>query len=121
MSGSVGDVVTFSVLVNKTPRDIETFGFSVVFDSDVLGYTGDYEKGQLAEGFQFFDVNEEVKGRVNVGGFTVWGEIKEGSSGELLKLDFRVLECRDSVVEIKDLVDSMSDWYEVMESFRCES
>lgn len=118
-TGSVDETIEFTITIKETPRNIETFGLSVFFDPNVLEYTGNYEKGLIVREFQFFEVNEEFKGKLNIGGFTTQSIIKKSSSGQLVKLNFKVLKCKESVLEVKNLVDNMDDWYEVEGTFRC--
>lgn len=120
-AGSVGEIIEFTVSVEDVPSDVKAFGFSVFYDSNVLEYTGDYERGLVIEKFQFFEVNEAFEGKLNIGGFTTKNVIKKGSSGGLVKLGFKVLKCEESFLEIKELLDDMTGWSEAEGGFECET
>jgi hypothetical protein len=105
---SQGEKVYYHVSVFDIPKDVDALGFEVQYDPNILRYTGGSQRGDLVSGFDFFGINESNPGVIKVGGFTTDNPIQEGSSGELLTLEFTVNNSIDTQVSVANLVDDLA-------------
>jgi hypothetical protein len=108
--GRVGDTITFTIQLDRVVHTIQTLGFDVSYDPQVLQYTGAHAAGELTRGFDFFQASALAPGRVRVGGFTTGQPIAEGSSGRLVTLEFRALQPGHSTLSLTRPVDDIATW-----------
>jgi hypothetical protein len=102
--------ITFVLAVDQAPNQVRALGFDVVFDPQVLKYSG-YTRGVLIERFDMFDVNALGRGRLRVGGLEARNDfMAQGASGELVRLQFQVLGNGDPGFKLIRLRDHISSW-----------
>ncbi len=122
-TGMSGDTVTYTVtLENAQNQDIENFQFDLTFDSEILGYEGNFEKGDLSQNFSdtFFQVVElqtSGSGTIRVTG--VGTIIPAGSTGSIVKIEFKVATCIDTLINFVDLTNDVEDFSTKEGGFTC--
>ena len=116
-TGKVGESITFTVSLHKTTQSIDAMGFILAYDPQVLRYSGTFTKGQLVEGFDFFDIYERQPGLIHVGGFTTQKAIVKGGTGNLAYLTFTVLTANNTDVRIVRAVDDLRNLQTVAGKF----
>lgn len=109
-TGEVGERVAIAIRVEGAPNAVDAFGFDVVYDRQVLRYTGNFHAEELVRRFSFFDVSEPASGRLRVGGFTVQNPIAVGEAGQLVTLEFTVVEASRATLTVTNLVDDVAGW-----------
>jgi hypothetical protein len=75
--GMVGQQCCIPVKVNFAPCKIESFGFEIAYDPNILQYT-DAAKGDLTASFSVFNVNYLYSGRLRIGGYDYENGIAQG-------------------------------------------
>ena len=108
--GEVGDTVTFTIRVDGAPNTVEAFGFDVLYDRDVLQYTGSFIPGEMVNRFGFFNVNEANPGRTRVAGFSISDRVAAGRSGAIVTLEFTVIKPGNATLSLVNLVDDVAGW-----------
>ncbi len=88
-SGCNVDTIEVVVWIENPMTTIESFGFDLHFNTDMLEYSGSCSRGDLIAEFEFFDCSEVGSGIVRVGGFGT-DPLPMGNSGSLAVLDFTV-------------------------------
>lgn len=96
-------------------NDVDAMGFGVLYDANILQYTGTFARGPLVQNWAFFDVNMIQPGLLRVGGFTIDDAILTGQTGTVVDLHFQVVcpacEIGDtSQLFIMELVDDVAAW-----------
>jgi len=117
----VGGRVTFAVIINDTPDDIDSVEFNVLYDNHILSFEG-WETGSLVSDFVFFNA-AVIKGRegiIKVAGFTN-SHIASGLSGEIVRLEFAVKECTNSLLELVDLSGAVEGFSTIQGHFKCSA
>lgn len=109
-SGQVGDTVTFTIHIQAAQNVVNALGFDILYDRNVLEYTGSFSRGDVVDGFNFFSVNEPRPGRTRVAGFTVGEGIAAGRSGVMVTLEFRVAAPGSASLTIVRQVDDVNGW-----------
>lgn len=117
-SGVSGDRLSIPVALaepNGALNPVTALGFDVIYDPQVLRFTGTFGKGELVDTWPFFDVHELEAGRLRVGGFTVTEALQAGDQGTIVRLDFEVLcdQCAEgdsSWLLASRLVDDVTGW-----------
>lgn len=94
-TGAMGREVKIPVMVKFAPGSISAFGFDVIYDENVLDYSG-YERGDLTASFDVFEANPIDSGKVRVGGFTFTSTIPQGANGYLVWLKFNVSDAQEN-------------------------
>ncbi|MCL6583859.1 MAG: DUF1566 domain-containing protein [bacterium] len=91
-SGRPGDQVEIAVRIQNAPSAVESFGFELSYDPEILEYQeGNYKPGELAASLPVFGVNEIRSGRIRVAGIDPFGgKIAKGASGFLVVFRFKV-------------------------------
>jgi len=69
-----------------------------------------YTRGDLVEGWDFFNANNPVDGVVRVGGFTTREKIAEHAGGRVVKLTFTIIGASDNTLTLSRLVDDIIGW-----------
>ena len=96
-----GEKVTFTFWVKNAANPVERFGCTVQYDKNIFEYMEHY-KGNLAESFPFLSVKEWWNGyELKISGSG--GNIKEGDSGSLISLAFKLKKCEESTLELLNL------------------
>lgn len=108
--GTVGDTVTFTIWIDRAPNAVDAFGFDLLYDREVLQYTGRFFLEELSRTFEFFDANEPQTGRIRVGGFTTGTPVDVQHSGRLVTLEFSVIGSGNANVSLANLVDDLTSW-----------
>ena len=99
-----------SIRIQNAPNKVNSLGFDIVFDSKSLTYT-DFTKGALVQDFEYFDVNLIADGVLRCGGFDSDKPININDSGNVLCLEFNVLQKANSTkIELTDLEDDINTW-----------
>ncbi|MEW6381467.1 MAG: cohesin domain-containing protein [bacterium] len=108
--GNQKESVMFTVSVKNAPNAMQSFGFEVHYDHQILEYTR-YERGKAVEKYKFFDCLQAEPGVVRCGGFTgSAGKISAGQSGEIVNLYFRKINCRNTTLSLQNPVDDLKGW-----------
>jgi hypothetical protein len=115
--GKVGETVTFTVSLHQAVKPIDALGLILTYDPQVLRYTGTFTKGQLVQGFDFFNAHERQPGHIRVGGFTTKQAITTGQHGSLISLAFTVVKANHSTVQIARMVDDLAGLHTVSGTF----
>lgn len=114
MAGT-GQTIQIPVNINQAPNEVDAMGLHVIYDPNVLQYTGTHSRGPLVENWSFFDVSNPEAGRLTIGGFTVTDPIQTGAGGTVVILEFLVV-CPDcqmgefSQVYATNLIDDIATW-----------
>lgn len=117
--GNQKETLMFTVSVKNTPNSVQSFGFEVHYDPQILEYIR-YEKGKIAEGYKFFDCVQIKPGLLRCGGFTDRVKnIPAGQSGEVVNLYFQKLNCRNTILSLQNLVDDLKGWKVADGRFTC--
>ncbi|MBF0450237.1 MAG: PKD domain-containing protein [Candidatus Magnetomorum sp.] len=107
--GTPGGLVKVPVRINRAPNGISSFGFEIVYDTEMLSYKS-YEKGALVENFDYFDARLISEGLIRCGGAKNNG-IMSGASGSVLFLEFEIKQIEPATqLTIQELKDDMSGW-----------
>ena len=120
-ASAVGQEVTFTVSINTSPTPLQAYGFTVMFNPDILEFVAS-SPGALVQG-AIFEVNTQMTGTGSIpaAGISITGPvdsedpsqfnfqpIPQGTSGELLRLTFRVLSLQETTLTIENLVDDLA-------------
>ena len=103
-----GDIKTYTVSINDAPNEVGAIGFELNYDKTKLEYQ-DFQKGNLTDSFLMFDVTEKDDDTLKAGGFTM-SALSGGTSGTVVVINFKVLECENSDLVLGDLLDDFSGW-----------
>jgi hypothetical protein len=106
--GKVGETLTFTVSLEQALKAVGAWGFTLLYNPEVLHYTGTFTPGGLVRGFEFFGVHERQPGRIRVGGFTTKTAIAQGARGELAALSFTVVGRGNTEMQIVQLVNDLA-------------
>ncbi len=119
--GIAGGSISFPVEFQNSPNAVSAFGFEVTYPP-TLSYTG-YEWGLLSGGFDFFDCTNPSEGVVRCGGTMTGGSILQGTSGEMVELQFEISSSCGSVYQLnfQNLEDDVAGWETSSGSFDCTS
>ncbi len=97
------DVVSFTVSINNAPNDLNDIQFDIQFDGSVLSFNDEFVKGELVTNFTSFDVNEISEGVLRVEGISTQ-PVPAGSTGVLVNIKFTVNACKQTSLELVNLV-----------------
>ena len=105
----VGDEVKIAIRIQNAPGAVSSFGFEVIYRSDILKYQG-FERGNLVLSFPMIDVSPSGPDRLKVGGLSA-NPIPQGASGSVVVLKFKVIggvkdECYP--LSLENLVDNLA-------------
>ena len=121
-AGAPGGTVTIPVRIQNAPNEIDSLGFEVTFIPTLLSYTG-FTRGPLVENFVFFDVANPEPGLIRIGGFEVGEDtIAAGASGDVVYLNFEVIQCTASAsypLDLQELKDDLAGWPTSGGCFQC--
>ena len=107
--GSIGGIVKIPVRVKNAPNNVSSFGFEIVYDTDMLEYES-YDKGSLVENFDYFDAQLISDGLIRCGGAKNNG-IKSGASGSVLFLKFKIKQAEPATkINLQELKDDFVSW-----------
>jgi hypothetical protein len=104
--------LTSLVEIRDAPNAVDALGFEVLFDPEVLQFTG-FTPGPLTEAWDFFEAAEHNPGYILVGGFAPHDPISAGASGSVVELHFAVIACaaqQGFPVTLERLVDDVASW-----------
>lgn len=102
--------ISFIMAIDKAPNQVRALGFDVVYDPQVLKYSG-YTRGELVKNFDMFDASQLREGQLRVGGFEARENlILPGKSGTLVKLNFQIIGKGVQDVQLTSLKDDISSW-----------
>jgi len=97
------------VRIQNAPNAVDSLGFEVQFDPDVLNYTG-FTRGALVAGFDFFDCRADEGGIVRCGGFEAGSDtIPAGADGDVVDLEFEACE-PGYPLYLQELKDDVATW-----------
>ena len=104
------DMVSFKVSINMAPNAVQSFGFDLHFDPEILEYS-DYNRGEIMEEYDFMDCVQIKPGVLRCGGFDN-GEhcILAGQTGVMVVLYFHKINCKNTLLSLKDLTDDLELW-----------
>jgi len=122
-AGTPGSAVTIPVRIQSSPNTVGSLGFEVTFNSCVLDYTG-FDRGVLVNDFDFFDcvIPAGENSIVRCGGFKATGGIATGDSGDVIGLNFNVIDCEPGLfytLDLQELKDDISSWPISLGCFQC--
>ncbi|MFC2142079.1 PKD domain-containing protein, partial [Acidobacteriota bacterium] len=94
-----------------TPMSITSFGFDVIYPTDILRFEG-VSKTELTKDFDQLGSNEISDGRVRIGGFRI-DSLQNSSSGAFFMLVFKIRENASgtSLLIITNSVDDLENAY----------
>ncbi len=101
--------VKFTISIDNAPKTIDSLQFDIIFDVNILEYTNSFTKGNLTEGFNFFDVKEVSSGQIRIAGVTNT-DIESGTSGEIATLEFNVINEQNTIITFDNIEGDISEW-----------
>jgi hypothetical protein len=112
--GDKESVVNYMVSIATAPNEVTSLGFEVRYDPSVLKYIR-YTAGHLVYGFDFFNANNASPGILRIGGFVAakmnpGAEIREGTGGIVVYLEFHVIGHNNSQLTLTALKDDIKNW-----------
>lgn len=110
--GKKGQEVLIPIRLQSTPKEINSFGFEVTYDANILEYI-DIERGDLVESFETVEAYPIDASKLRIGGYTDEFNISQGSSGYLVLLKFRVINGEDNncyPLYLDNLVDHVANF-----------
>ncbi len=125
--GESDEIVVHTVRIQNAPNEVVSLGFEIVYDSDLLTYTGFQTDAQsdFAD-FDYFDCNESSAGVILCGGYEYGDDtIAPGADTSIIDLEFSVDEstCRDGfesgIIGLQNTVDDIAGWSMSHGCFRC--
>jgi len=121
-TGGLGGTVAIPVRIQGAPNEVESLGFEVTFNHCVLEYTG-FTRGPLVENFDYFEAFNPETGIVRVGGFEAGEDtIPTGANGDVIYLNFNVIECEQGskyTLDLQKLKDDIAGWSASLGCFQC--
>ncbi len=118
---SAASTIEYTILVSAAPNEVKAFGFDIIYDTTILDYI-DQKKGVLISEFDFFAANEVENGTIRIGGFaTSEKKIDAEAGGILMTLSFKVLQCKNSLLQLAELKDDIKTWQVKNGQFECQS
>ncbi|MCP4106294.1 MAG: hypothetical protein GY749_12265 [Desulfobacteraceae bacterium] len=109
-SAPTGSEVTFAVNINNAPNNVNSFGFEILYDPNIMEYKGFHENSFLAQSFYYFDVGKKP-GLLTVGGFgTGSNRIEQNASGTMFTLTFKIIKYGSCKIVLNDLKDEVTGW-----------
>jgi len=116
-----GELVTFAVMIGPESNGIESFGFELRFNNEVLEYE-DFSPASFANQF-VFDMSKTSDGQIRAGGFIKNPEkpVKVERMTDLVYINFRCLDCveKETLIEISRKLDDMKNWKSQPGIFAC--
>jgi hypothetical protein len=110
LKGKKGETVTYTLSVDSAPNEVNALGFEVQYDATVLRYKG-FKPGSLTQKYTQFGANNTDFGTVRIGGFEVGdNKIPKGASGDLVQLEFEVIEEKGSQLKVVNTLDDIKTW-----------
>ena len=103
--------VTAVVSLGRTPNDVASVAFDLLYDPAVLTFKTSLP-GLLLQNFDKFSVKEITPGRIRVGGYTTGTPIPENTDGTLATLTFDILGPCSTDLKFVSLKDNMVSWQE---------
>lgn len=119
-TGSMGEVISFTLSVNAAPNSVFSLGLDIGFDPEILEFRQADATGGLMEKWAFIDFTSPEPGLLRIGAFDLAG-FPEGTNGLLATLTFLVIGSQKSPITITGLVDDVSDWSVKPGLFVCAS
>jgi hypothetical protein len=122
-SGGPGGTTAVRARIQGAPNSVGALGFDVVFDPTLMTYMG-FERGALVQDFDFFEctIPTGEDNIVRCGGFKATGGIASGASGDVVILDFDVMQCVQGdmyPLDLQELKDDISTWSSSHGCFQC--
>jgi len=122
-AGGPGGIVTIPVRIQSAPNDVGSLGFEVTFNPCVMEFTG-FDRGALVNDFDFFNcvVPAGENNIVRCGGFKSTGGIAAGSNGDVVYLNFNVIDCVQGEkypLGLQELKDDIAAWTTSLGCFTC--
>ncbi|MGE0083675.1 MAG: dockerin type I domain-containing protein [Desulfococcaceae bacterium] len=103
--------VTIGISLGKTPNDVASVAFDLLYDPAVLKFKT-ASSGLLLQNFDKFSVREIYPGRVRAGGYTTGTPIPENTDADLATLTFDILSPCSTDLKFVNLKDNMVSWQE---------
>lgn len=118
-AGFMKDNVSFKISIRVAPNAVQSFGFDLHFDPQILGYST-YNRGKIMENYDFMDCVQIRPGVLRCGGFDK-GEnsIFVGQTGVMVVLDFKKINCTNTVLSFEGLTDDLENWCAGVGRFFC--
>jgi len=102
---------TVRLQVKNAPTDVNAMGFEIWFNPNALEFEGFDRIGLMKQGFAIFASNVVSPGKLRMGGVQVGKTpISKGVSGEMLFLNFRVLDSGEPNFTIMENIDNLETW-----------
>lgn len=113
------DMVSFKVSIKMALNAVQSFGFDLHFDPEILEYS-DYNRGKMMEEYDFMDCTQLKPGILRCGGFDK-GEhcILAGQAGVMVVLYFHKINCKNTILSLKQLTDDLEFWCPGVGRFFC--
>jgi cohesin domain-containing protein len=108
-ASAMGQTVTFTVSVNNAPNTVDAIGVDITFAPEVLRFDG-FTSGPLVQNWDFFHASAPAAGQIRLAGFTVRDIIAAGTSGDLVFLNFTVLNEGAAALSMVAPVDDVATW-----------
>lgn len=107
----IGSQISCTVSLNSTPEEVESFGFDLLYDPDVLSYIS-FTRGALTQDrFDYLGINEKTSGHLRIGGAELYSNpLPVNTSGEFLLLTFQVKANGDCGSIFSNLADDFGCW-----------
>jgi len=110
--------VTAVVSLGRTPNDIASVAFDLLYDPAVLKFKT-ASSGILLQNFDKFSVREISPGRIRAGGYTTGSPIPANTDADLATLTFDILGPCSTDLKFVSLKDNMVSWQE--HTLRCSA
>jgi len=107
----VSNGVTITVSLGRTPNDIASVAFDLLYDPAVLKFKT-ASPGLLLQNFEKFSVREIIPGRIRVGSYTSGSPIPANTDADLATLTFDILGPCSTDLKFVNLKDNMISWQE---------
>ena len=108
--------VTVVISLGKTPNDVASVGFDLVYNPVSLKFKT-VVPGLPLQNFDKFSVREISPGRIRAGGYTTGTPIPQNTDGILATLTFDILSPCRTDLKFVSLKDNMISWQEHQISF----
>ncbi len=110
-TGSVGGEATFAVKINTAPNDVNSFGFEILYDPNILEYKGQDKNSFLAQSLDYFSAGSTRPGLLTVGGFGTGNhKIEQSATGTMFTLTFKIIKYGSCKIILNNLKDGVKGW-----------
>lgn len=122
VTGGAGSDVVVDVKILQNPTAIDAFGFQFTYNSGKCSLVN-VQKGDLTNGFSFFQASEGPAGTITIGGFNT-AAIPANSNGTIARVNLHVNQCSEGetfVLGIQSLTDDLVGLNMCNGTFTCQA